>query len=338
VEGLEAKVAGFEERLARGGEEQRADIRVSPNEGEGDYTRIQDAIDAAPVGAYIGLLPGVYDEPITITKPLKLIGLGRPQEVVLQVREETCVTLNRMGGTFQEAVSDEQERAARRRLQQHTTTAEEPSRVSGLMRWVQRQLGRAPVVDDRGAFEVETGSDEVSITSVSILSITGEVGGAPTEQPAISVRSGHLRLEKCEVRCENGAGVVAEGESAQVTLRACKVLHTRGPGVQLRTRAVATLSGTSVTRAKESGVDAQGFTAVRLMDCEVANNQRIGVHVGFKSQLIAYQCVISGNAFEGVWMNSQSTGSIKSSDLRGNARGPYDISTDCRVELVGNKP
>ena len=338
VEGLEGKLALFEDRLNSGGEGPATDFRVSAEPGVADYSSIQAAIDAAPVGAYIGVMPGLYTEPIEITKPIKLIGLGKPNEVLIQVAVESAITVNRMGGHYEEAISHDQELEARRRLQQHSTQVSEPSRASGILKWFKQRLWNEPEVDDRGLFEVETGSDEVSIVGISINSVTQEVGGTPSDQPTILIRSGHLRLEKCELRAENGVGVVVEGEDAQVTLRACRVINTRGSALRLRTRATATLSGTRIMKSKENGIDAQGFTSVRLMDCEISNNQRIGVHVGFKSQLIAYQCVISGNSFEGVWMNNQSSGSIRSCDLRGNARGPYDISPDCQVELGGNKP
>ena len=91
-------------------------------------------------------------------------------------------------------------------------------------------------------------------------------------------------------------------------------------------------------KSKESGIDGQGYTSLRLMDCDISNNQRTGVQVGFKSQLIAYHTIMSGNHFEGLWMNNKSTGTVKNCDMRGNARGPYDISADCRVEMVSNKP
>jgi len=338
IEGLEGKIAIFEDRLNSDGQGPATDLRVSPEPGVGDYTSIQDAINDAPVGAYIGVMPGLYTDPLEITKPVKLIGLGKPNEILIQVPADSAIMVNRMGGQYEEAISHTQELEARKRLQQHTTHVAEPSRAGGILKWFKQRLWNEPEVDDRGIFEVETGSDEVSIVGVSINSVTEVVGGVPSDHPTISVRSGHLRLEKCEVRGENGVGVLVEGENAQVTLRACRVVNTRGSAVRLRTRAMATLSGTRIIKSKESGIDAQGFTSVRLMDCEIANHQRIGVHVGFKSQLIAYQCVISGNSFEGVWMNNQSTGSIRSCDMRGNARGPYDISPDCKVELGGNKP
>ena len=336
IEGFEAKLAAFDEKLsAKDPSKQATDIRVSLDPDEGDYQSIQEAIDAAPVGAYIGIMPGIYQDPLEITKPVKLIGLGRPQDILIQVKEESALSINRMGGVYEESMSSAQEKEVRKKLQGYTGI--EASTVgSQVMKWFKRQLGQ-PVADD-SVFEAKVGTDEVSLVSLTVSSITTEVGGTPSERPAILVRSGHLRIEKCEVRCENGHGIVLEGESAELTTRASRIIQTRGSGLLLRTRAQATLASTAIVKCKEAGIDGQGYTSIRLMDCDISNNQRIGVQVGFKSQLIAYHTIMSGNHFEGLWMNNQSTGTVKGCDLRGNARGPYDISTDCRVEMLSNKP
>lgn len=44
-----------------------------------DYATIQDAIDAAPVGGLVLIQPGDYDETLTISKSLHLLGLGHIQ-------------------------------------------------------------------------------------------------------------------------------------------------------------------------------------------------------------------------------------------------------------------
>ena len=336
IEGFEAKLAAFDEKLsAKDPTKQATDIRVSLDPDEGDYQSIQEAINAAPVGAYIGVMPGIYEDPIELIKPVKIIGLGRPQDILIQIKEESALTLKRMGGLYEESISADEEREVRKKLQQYTS-AETTSVGSQVMRWFKRQIGQ-PVADD-GVFDDKVGTDEVSLVSVTISSITTEVGGPPSERPAIVVTSGHLRLEKCEVRCENGHGILLEGEDARLTMRASRVIQVKSSGIVLRTRAQATLSGTSILKSKESGIDGQGYTSVRLMDCEISNNHRIGVQLGFKSQLIAYNSTLSGNHFEGLWMNNKSTGTVKGCDLRGNARGPHDISPDCNVEMVGNKP
>jgi hypothetical protein len=263
--------------------------------------------------------------------------LGRPNEILIQVKEESALVLNRVGGLYQAAMSEAAEKEVRKKLQNYTTRATEQGAGAGLFKWVRKQLGQEAIADE-SLFDSDTGSDEVSLVSMTIMSVTREVGGVPSEKPAISVQSGHLRLEKCEIKCENGNGIILEGENAELTARESRLMNIKGTGLLLRTRAKATLSRTSIIKCKESGIDGQGYTSVRLMECEISNNQRTGVQVSFKSQLIAYQTVFSGNSFEGIWMNNQSHGTVKGCDMRGNARGPNDISSDCRVEMSGNKP
>ncbi|MEE2645129.1 MAG: right-handed parallel beta-helix repeat-containing protein, partial [Myxococcota bacterium] len=338
IEGFEAKLAAFDEKLsARDPSRQAADIRVSPKPGEGDYNSIAEAIEAAPVGAFIGLMPGVYEEALELNKPVRLLGLGKPNEVILQARGETAFSVNRAGGLYQEALSAEAEREIRKkmeRLQEHHAGAQESG---GLFKWVRRQISGEPI-EEESFFEQETGRDEVSVVGITIMSITEEVGGASTGKPTILVRAGHLRLENCEVRAENGAAISVEGEHAELTVRGSRIIKAKTSGVILRTRAKLTLAKSVIDQCKESGVDGQGYTSIRLMDSEVTNNQRTGIQVGFKSELLAYDTIISGNSFEGVWVSNQSNGSIRNCDMRGNARGPLDISADSDIALSGNKP
>ncbi|MGI9174255.1 MAG: right-handed parallel beta-helix repeat-containing protein [Rhodothermales bacterium] len=68
-------------------------VRASEREGEAAVGKnylvrsggsIQEAVDAAPVGGTVFVRPGTYEETVTITKSLHLVGLGRPGAVVIQ--------------------------------------------------------------------------------------------------------------------------------------------------------------------------------------------------------------------------------------------------------------
>ena len=178
IEGFEAKLAAFDEKLSnKDPSKQATDLRVSLDPDEGDYQSIQEAIDAAPVGAYIGVMPGIYQDPIELTKPVKIIGLGRPQDILIQVKEECALTLNRMGGVYEESMSSQQEREIRKKLQQYTSV-EQSSVGSQVLKWFKKQLG-GPNISDESVFEDKVGSDEVSLVSLTVMSITTEVGGPP---------------------------------------------------------------------------------------------------------------------------------------------------------------
>ena len=58
--------------------------KVSKNKTQntGEYDSIQAAIDEAQPYSLIRISPGIYLEPIVITKPLKLISDGKFEEIV----------------------------------------------------------------------------------------------------------------------------------------------------------------------------------------------------------------------------------------------------------------
>ena len=60
-------------------------VIVSP-EGDGQFTSIQAAIEAAAPGTEITVRPGKYRETLRIDKPLRVIGAGSPEDVIVSTR------------------------------------------------------------------------------------------------------------------------------------------------------------------------------------------------------------------------------------------------------------
>jgi F-box protein 11 len=52
----------------------------------GDFTTITEAINSADPGDRILVYPGLYEEGIVIDKPLEIVGVGGPEEVIVQAR------------------------------------------------------------------------------------------------------------------------------------------------------------------------------------------------------------------------------------------------------------
>ncbi len=66
--------------------------------GRGDYTTISDAISAARPGAEILIEPGVYDEGLTIDKPLEIKGNGNLGDVVIRAIGKDAILFNAVKG------------------------------------------------------------------------------------------------------------------------------------------------------------------------------------------------------------------------------------------------
>lgn len=59
-------------------------ITVSPEQGKGDTRSINEAIDTAKPHAQILVQPGVYEEQITINKPVDIVGVGDRSRIVIE--------------------------------------------------------------------------------------------------------------------------------------------------------------------------------------------------------------------------------------------------------------
>ncbi|RKS09631.1 pectinesterase [Nocardiopsis sp. Huas11] len=62
-----------------------ADLITVATDGSGDYSSVQEAVDAAPAGATVRIGAGVYREPVVVATPeLTLVGAtGNPEDVVI---------------------------------------------------------------------------------------------------------------------------------------------------------------------------------------------------------------------------------------------------------------
>ena len=62
-------------------------------QGRGAYTSLALALRAAPAWSRIEVLPGTYQEPLTIERPVEIVAAGRPGEVVVQAEGASCLRL-----------------------------------------------------------------------------------------------------------------------------------------------------------------------------------------------------------------------------------------------------
>ena len=72
---------------------------VVAKDGTGNYSTIAAAIEAAPVGSRIEIRPGTYNESLTISKTVHLLGVGSRSQIILEATTGRALTLNSGSGS-----------------------------------------------------------------------------------------------------------------------------------------------------------------------------------------------------------------------------------------------
>ncbi len=169
--------------------------------GRGDCQTIQEAINRSPAGGKIRVRPGIYREGLVLEKPVEIVGLGKPGDVILEVAGATVVY-----------------------------SVAETGRVANLS-LIQAGGGNWYGVDIAGGALTVEGCD---ITSRSMACLAVRNGADPIvrkcrihdgKQSGIVVfENGKGTFERCEIIANEGAGV-AVGRGAVPTLRRCVASH-----------------------------------------------------------------------------------------------------------------
>lgn len=62
-------------------------------DGSGQFTSINEAIQNAPSGSQIRVLPGVYNETLMIDKPLEIVGEGATRDIIVENSNANCIVM-----------------------------------------------------------------------------------------------------------------------------------------------------------------------------------------------------------------------------------------------------
>jgi nucleoside phosphorylase len=69
-----------------------ADVRIVDVSGKGHHRTIAEAIEAATPGERVLVKPGLYEEPIVLSKVVELVGDGRQGDIVVQCAKTSCLS------------------------------------------------------------------------------------------------------------------------------------------------------------------------------------------------------------------------------------------------------
>jgi len=210
-------------------------------QGRGRYRSIVEALRAAPPWSRIEVLPGTYTGPLVVDRPVELVALGRPGEVVLDVAGASGVRL-------------EAEYALLRGLTISSTLSTSPISPTG-------QPGEASCT----LFAVDVPQGELLMEDCRVFA--GELAGV-----AVRGRAASVTLRRCHVSGARQAGVYVSLGGAG-TLTDCDIEQNGGAGVEIGWQGSPVLRRCRVRGNGTYGIRIYAGGESAVEDCDLTGNR-----------------------------------------------------------------
>lgn len=331
-------------RIAAADAEVKAESRYTAElvvdvRGSGQYTRITDALTAAPAGARITVKPGTYTESLTLSKLVTIEGQGDRSRIIVQSETGNCILMD----TDEATVSGLSLRCVagsrglnyfavnipkgRLLLRDCDITSDSLACVA-----IHNAAARPYLVDcvihdgnQGGVVVYENGGgviEDCDVYGNTNAALQIKTGGNPT-------------VRRCTFRdgkqggvyvYENGGGVIED----------CEVYGNTNSGLQIATGGNPTVRRCTFRDGKASGVFVNENGDGVIEDCKVYANTKAGFAITNGGNPTIRRCKIINNAQKGVFAYDNGRGTVEDCDLRGNKLGAWEIRDTSSVTRRNN--
>lgn len=310
------------ETLARQSSESAPTLCVSPAE-PGHYRRISDALEKAPPGSRIQLLPGVYRESLVIKKPVEILGQGPLAEIVmvsdqdhtLQVRADKVRV---KGVTVRFRAAHARCRSAAIYVAHGSLEAEGCDISSDALSSVLVQGSKARI--RLLHCEIHHGHECGVFVPPDGQAILEDCSIYRNELSGVQVQRGVLSMKRCKIH-EQAAnhGVSITGLST-VTLEECDIYENGLAGLLIAGGAKPVIRRTQIHHGRESGVLVHDKGQGVIEDCNIHHNANAGVVIKQGCAPRILRCRIHEQLHHyGVFCSEPGQGLIEECDIYGNA-------------------
>jgi hypothetical protein len=262
---------------------------------EQEFDSLQAAIVAAPEGATIELSAGRFDERVTITKPLTLVGAGTDATILGPTEETQLATSDRLEEIVSriDSITTNLEQAQPRREPTPDETKEVRDSYAEIKQ-LEEQLS-TPIV-------TVSGNANIGIRSLRVtMPLTPREGGGLPSAAAIQVKDASLALRDVAVLGCVGEGIGVTGDS-KLVVDDCMVAACWGTGIS------ASHPNTAEVHIKNS---------------DIRNNYHYNIGLGVESCIIE-DCRISGTAWSGISCSGEEV-RVERNVLFQNSRAIYSV-------------
>ncbi len=248
---------------------------VSPT---GDYPTITAAIEHAQTGSRILIKPGLYQESITLDKPLQLIGDGAMEEIIVESQTGRCVWMKT-----------------------------DQALIRGL------SLRCRPGLNEKKYFAVDIPQGQltleycdISSEALACVAIHSSIGLLnhcqihDSHAGGIYVyNNGKGRIEHCDIFGNAYPGIqIKEGGDPQIT--DCQIHDGKSSGVVVSHQGKGQISHCTIFGNTYAGIEINQKGDPVIQDCQIHDGGTSGIYIHHHGRGKIENCEISGHAYPGI--------------------------------------
>jgi len=278
--------------------------RSSPNEiivsaaGDGDFTSLTEAVNAAPRGARLLVRAGLYREGVVLDKPVEIIAEradgadGTVQEVIIASARASCIRMQ---------------------------TSEATVRVL--------TLRQEPAGEGDGFFAVDIPQGRLTLEDCDISSGSLSCVGIHNDSADPVIRG-------CRIHDSADSGVYIFNAAAG-TIEGCDIYGNTNVGLAITERANPTVKRCKVREGKNAGIVSWNGGLGVIEESEIFGNGKAGVGVSEEAELSLHRCHIYGGDNSGVFVHHEGQAVAEECDIYGHAEPEVAVSHDGKFVARG---
>jgi parallel beta-helix repeat protein len=340
IRGIEHLVRPIQEGPAIAG----ARLIVSPA-GDGTHRSIAAALDDAPPGSEIRIRPGVYREGLVLDKPVRLIGEGPVDRIVIESADADCILMDTdeavvRGLTLRCAAGQEGSEFYAVDIPCGRLVLEDCDITSGSLSCVgihgaetNPTVRNCKIHDSEGSgvLVYEQGSGTIEGCDIFANKLAGVViqeGADPTvrnctihdhaDHHGVAVcERGKGTIEGCDIFANESTGIVIQ-EEGDPTIRNCKIHDGQEGGVLVCERGRGTIEGCDIFANNGPGVQISDGGDPTMGNCKIHDGQEGGVWVYERGRGTIEGCDIFANNGAGVQISEGGDPTVRDCTITGN--------------------
>jgi parallel beta-helix repeat protein len=334
-----------------------ADVRIVDVSGKGRHRTIVEAVEAATPGERILVRPGLYEEPIVLSKALELVGDGRQGDIVVQCAKTSClefratlgrvsnITFRQIGATDEPCID-----IGQGRLELETCTVSSQTAAGIVIRNAADPRIRYCNIHENKKAGILVSSDGVGTVEENTLFHNGQAGVEITSGGSPTVRGNVIRDNRGPgaFAHDQGTGLLDDNDifgneggvsvavSSKLTILRNRIHDNAQAGVRIGGQAEGIVESNTITgNYRGIKIEHEGLATIR--GNRIHGGSRSGIEVGGHSRAVIERNQVSGHSYWGVHVGSESTASIRKNHIYSCSASGVRVEGKASANIEGNR-